>query len=212
MKLKYYLRGLGIGIIVTTLILMIAFSQYKNDISDAEIIKRAQALGMVMKEDSLFGKNTETEAEVGNTTSTEDMEQTESEFSSNTETIIETEQLTEIEQVTEVESETEQLSETETEAPTETERETETETENNSENVGNITGEVYHLVISPGALPRLICAELEENGVITDAASLRQYLTDVGFVKSISIGEYDIPYGASNEEVYQILKAGPLNR
>ena len=50
MKLKYYLRGLGIGIIVTTIILMIAFSRQKNNISDEEVIRRAEALGMVMQE------------------------------------------------------------------------------------------------------------------------------------------------------------------
>lgn len=50
MKLKYYLRGLGIGILVTTIILMIAFSGHKADISDEEIIARAKALGMVMTE------------------------------------------------------------------------------------------------------------------------------------------------------------------
>ena len=171
MKLKYYLRGLGIGIIVTTLILMIAFSQYKNDISDAEIIKRAEALGMVMKDDSLFGKNQNTEAQAS------------------TETPTETEM------------------QTETEAPTETETEV-TETTGNTENAGVALGETYHLVIAPGAVPRLICAELEENGVITDAAALRQYLSDVGYAKSIVTGEYDIPYGASNEEIYQILKSG----
>ena len=53
MKLKYYMRGLGIGIILTTLILMIG--NPKEKLSDDEIIKRAGELGMVMsqKEDKL---------------------------------------------------------------------------------------------------------------------------------------------------------------
>ena len=38
MKLKYYLRGLGIGMILTTFILMISFSGKK--MSDEEVIKR----------------------------------------------------------------------------------------------------------------------------------------------------------------------------
>ena len=50
MKLKYYLRGLGIGILVATVILIISFSGHKADLSDEEIIARAQALGMVMTE------------------------------------------------------------------------------------------------------------------------------------------------------------------
>lgn len=51
MKLKYYLRGLGIGIIVTTIILMISFSQRDNDVSDDYVIERAKELGMVMPEE-----------------------------------------------------------------------------------------------------------------------------------------------------------------
>lgn len=48
MKLKYYLRGLGIGIIVSTNILAIAFANHPQEMSDEEIIARARELGMVM--------------------------------------------------------------------------------------------------------------------------------------------------------------------
>lgn len=214
MKLKYYLRGLGIGIIVTTLILMLAFSQYKNEMSDAEIIKRAETLGMVMKEDKLFGNQA---TEMDTTSETEAASQTEltTEETQTSETELPTEAVTDA--VTETETETEEIVPTETEAPTElpveTEVSTESEVADSSQNAESETGDTYHLVIASGAIPRLICAELEENGVIADAASLRQYLTDVGFIKYITIGEYDIPYGSTNEEVYQILKAGsPLFR
>ena len=59
MKLKYYLRGLGIGIIVTTLVLMVAFSGKKEKLSDQEIMQRAEQLGMVMADEG----QTETESE-----------------------------------------------------------------------------------------------------------------------------------------------------
>lgn len=49
MKFKYYLRGAGIGIIVTTVILSAA-SLFQDNMSDAEIIQRAMDLGMVMEE------------------------------------------------------------------------------------------------------------------------------------------------------------------
>ncbi len=55
MKLKYYLRGLGIGIIITTIILMIGFSRKGSSLSDEEIIERASRLGMVMQEKSDAG-------------------------------------------------------------------------------------------------------------------------------------------------------------
>ena len=54
MKLKYYLRGIGIGIIMTTIILMIAFSIHKQQLlTDDEILKRAGELGMVMAQEGL---------------------------------------------------------------------------------------------------------------------------------------------------------------
>lgn len=51
MKFKYYLRGAGIGVIVATLILSIAFLMQDN-ISDEEVIRRAIKLGMVMEENT----------------------------------------------------------------------------------------------------------------------------------------------------------------
>ncbi len=189
MKLKYYLRGLGIGIIITTIVLMIAYSGRQTELTDAEIIARAESLGMVMKEDPLFSN-----AGVHKDTEEADSEGT-------------IEQNTEKETETEIEAETENVSESEIETEGETGLEAETvipETEVVP------SGETYRLVIPAGSYPRLICNELQDNGVIEDAASLRKYLADVGYATSISVGEYEIPYGATNAEVYQILKAGPL--
>lgn len=50
MKLKYYMRGLGLGIILTTLVLTIG--KPKDTLSNQQIIDRAETLGMVTKEDS----------------------------------------------------------------------------------------------------------------------------------------------------------------
>ncbi|MGN0365260.1 MAG: hypothetical protein ACI4E5_04880 [Suilimivivens sp.] len=53
MKLKYYLRGLGIGIMVTAVILSVAFGSRKETLSDREIMERATELGMVSESGSL---------------------------------------------------------------------------------------------------------------------------------------------------------------
>ncbi len=47
MKLKYYLRGMGIGIVLTAIVMGFALGGRKKAISDAEVIERAKALGMV---------------------------------------------------------------------------------------------------------------------------------------------------------------------
>lgn len=58
MKLKYYLRGLGLGVIFTTVVLAISFGIHGKDISDEEIVSRAEKLGMEMKESNpLFPEN-----------------------------------------------------------------------------------------------------------------------------------------------------------
>ncbi len=54
MKLRYYLRGLGVGIIVTAIIMNIAFSN-KQEMSDEEIKARAAELGMI--EDTVLAPN-----------------------------------------------------------------------------------------------------------------------------------------------------------
>lgn len=51
MKLKYYLRGLGIGIILTTLVFLVTKPEQK--LTEDEIKKRAAELGMTMERDPL---------------------------------------------------------------------------------------------------------------------------------------------------------------
>ena len=68
MRLKYFLRGLGAGILFTTIILTIAHNA-SDKMSDADIIARAKELGMV--QDTLFPV-TEKDTEDDKNNSTED--------------------------------------------------------------------------------------------------------------------------------------------
>ena len=54
MKLKYYLRGMGIGIILTAIVMGFALGGRKATLSDAEIIQRAKSLGMVDGENGVL--------------------------------------------------------------------------------------------------------------------------------------------------------------
>ncbi len=49
MKLRFYMRGLGIGIIITALILGIHFRGQSNGMTDEQVIERAKELGMEEK-------------------------------------------------------------------------------------------------------------------------------------------------------------------
>ena len=105
MKLKYYLRGLGIGILVTAAILTIVYHT-KGSMSDSQIKKRAAQLGMVMassEEDTLFAQTTEVMTTIAET------------------------QTTRAEETTTVEETTEAVTEAPTEKPTEKPTEAPTE-------------------------------------------------------------------------------------
>lgn len=61
MKLKYYLRGLGIGIVVTVFIMMAALGN-KQPMTDEEVMARAKELGMIENSvlKDIAGKDDET--------------------------------------------------------------------------------------------------------------------------------------------------------
>ena len=98
MKFKYYLKGLGMGIIFATLIMTVSGVIHNKELSDKEIIERAGKLGMVLpgsekesvvglfgnKEDSESGDDTETESD----SQRESESESESESSSETQTEI----------------------------------------------------------------------------------------------------------------------------
>ena len=190
MKLKYYLRGLGIGIIVTTILLMIAFALHKPTMSDADIIARAKQLGMVMPEDEEPLQDTETTA-VPETETAQIEEQT-TEAAANTE-----------EPVTADETENPESEMTDTEVATEV------SSEANEENNTAVNAAPYTLVVNRGDVCRIVCENLQANGVVDDAEAFRKFLGQKGFASSISVGSYSIPYGLDYEEIYQILKLGP---
>lgn len=191
MKLKYYLRGLGIGIIVTTILLMIAFALHKPTMSDVDIIARAKQLGMVMPEDEELLQDTET---------TESTEVT---------AVPETETAQIEEQTTEVATNIEEPVTAEETEMTDTEVATEVSSEANEENNTAVNAAPYTLVVNRGDVCRIVCENLQANGVVDDAEAFRKFLGQKGFASSISVGSYSIPYGLDYEEIYQILKLGP---
>ena len=191
MKLKYYLRGLGIGIIVTTIILVSCFSMQKPKMTDAQVIEKASQLGMIMPEqDSVVAAETET-------TEPEETQQKNEQQVAAEEAQQETEQQTEVpkEQATE---------ETQQDAPSE-------DTEN-AESEEPAQQEPFTLVVNRGDVCRTMCENLAANGVIDDSEGLRKYLSEVGYASFISAGTYQIPYHASYEEITNILKAGPMEQ
>ena len=192
MKLKYYLRGIGIGVIVATLVMTVSSGIHNNNLSDETIIKEAQKLGMIMPEnteskDDLWEKNTEENESVSELFSTEDLESTDNEVS--------TENL----QTTESETTDETVETTEDKDAKENEISTNT-TESESEEPDTVWITVED---TDGA--RHVALKLKSAGVIDDAADFRSYLKQNGYATVIRSGHFRIPMDATYEEICRII-------
>ena len=53
MKLKYYLRGLGLGVVLTAILMGVTLGRNNSKMTDEEIIRRAKQLGMLAAESTL---------------------------------------------------------------------------------------------------------------------------------------------------------------
>lgn len=186
MKLKYYLRGLGMGIIFATIVMTVSSVVHNNNLSEETIIKEAKKLGMIMPE-------TEEEAKGGLFSEKEETETV-------TDTEIQTQNTEEDTQVPDTESESSEVqsSETQDSEPESTEKKEPAVIQN-----GNVT--LIEISVYPGDNARQVAERLYENGLVEDSESFRLYLGETGYARSLSVGEYYIPVGATYEEICNIL-------
>lgn len=188
MKLKYYLRGLGIGILVTTVILSLAGVGRKN-MTDEEVVKRAKELGMV--ESTLL-------SDLPDQTKTDEVRPTEPETSLQPETS-EPEESASTPETPEAPEETPVAPEETAVAPEETPVSPE------DGNPDTPAGETVTLVIGRGESSTTVSKNLKKAGIVEDAAAFDRFLCNNGYDKKIITGTYEIPYGASEEEIAKII-------
>lgn len=186
MKLKYYLRGLGIGILVTALIMGFT-TRDSRPLTDAEIKAVAAELGMV-ESDSLRLADLQQDQTAEPAKEPEPTPEATPESSG--EPAKESETTPEPEAIPEVTPELTEEPETASEAATETTQE---------------SGTDISVTVSAGSGSRTVCNRLEEAGVITDAAEFDKYLCDQGYSKRICVGTFEIPADASWEEIAKII-------
>ena len=207
MRMRYYLRGLGIGIVVTALLMGFTKGGQKETLTDAEIVERAKSLGMVessVLSADLGDKEDISVNDISEADQQEVMPETETETADNTEQT-ETETTDNTEQSKpEVADDTEQ---TEPQTANNTEQskpDKETEADN-PEKVGTVTGNRYVVTIYSGDGSRTVANRLEEMGVIEDAAEFDRYLCQNGYDKRLTTGNHEINAGADEKEIAEAL-------
>ena len=209
MKIRYYLRGLGLGILFTSIFFLVSNGTSTQTMSDAEIKARAKELGMI--ESTVL-------AEISTKETVETLEEADTEAVSDKE--IETvEELsaeeveTQSSEAESVEEESSVIVEETSEEPSTTggealEEETLTEAESGidqpSENAATNTAPVS-IVVNRGEGSDTVSRRLAEAGLVADAHEYDRYLMANGYDKRIGAGEHVIPAGATWKEIAEIL-------
>lgn len=203
MKLKYYLRGLGIGMIVTALILGISFSNRQDQTSqimtDDQIRERAAELGMVDSSELTLAalQNSEkqpTEGTPEETTQTQEQNNIEAE----PETTVPAETQATVEPETTQEPEATAEPEPEKMAGPETTAEPEVTEAPQRTQTASIT-------IQRGDDSGSASRRLYEAGLVENAKAFDNYLCNNGYSRSINPGTYEIAPGTSEEEIAKII-------
>lgn len=192
MKKKYFVRGLGIGIMFGALIMLVAYmTSGKKTMSDEEVIARARELGMVKQSEYVLTPETNSDAI---TKPLEELVQESSGALATTETAKTTKETTE-------DKTTENTTETVTTEKTTTEKATTEKT--TTEKVDNSTNTT--ITISSGMSSEAIAAALANAGLVDDASKFNSFLVANGYDMKLETGSFSLASGMSYEEIAKIL-------
>ena len=200
MKLKYYLRGLGIGMAVTALILGISFSgrqgQEAQTLTDEQIRERASELGMVDSSELTL-------AALQN--SAQPQTTMEPEVTEESETMTEPEATAEPETATEPKATAEPEMTTKPEVTAEPEMTTKPEATKEPELITAPEQSQTTITIKKGSDSGSVSRVLYEAGLVENAKAFDNYLCNNGYSRSINPGIYEIAPGTSEEEIAKII-------
>lgn len=231
MKLRMYLRGLGLGMIVTALVLSFGVKSENKTMTDAEVRARAKELGMVEESEKLKDavskeavNGEEAAAEV--TDSANEDEPAEEVTEPNEVKADGTDKSEEPVEVKKPEATKDDVGKPEEvieEPIKESSPEEKVEDDKEAAEIDNKKEETkeavrdekkseddkskkpYSLKIERGYSSDRVAGILEDAGVIDNAAAFDRYLCSNGYDKRISVGSYQIPAGADYSTVAKLI-------
>ncbi len=213
MKLKYYLRGLGVGIVAMGLIMIITSLNHKQ-VSDEEVVQRARELGMefsttlnnmnkeeseVVEEETAQETTEAGQEAVKENAQAEVKEETkETETENNADAALESEDK-DAAQGNETEAvNTENNAEVTTD---ETSQDTTEETDGNSGTAADGTEEYVVLTISPGDGSDRLSVKAQELGLVESSSDFDTFLISNGYANRLRVGSYEVKVGSSYDEI-----------
>ena len=184
MRFKYYLRGLGLGIIVSTVILMISVQIHGGIMTDERAIARATELGMIIPEEE---------------------PQDERNSEQNTDWSDEEQEL----QNQELQNQAQQDQEQQEQAQQEREQRSQTSADGEDPDGDAETDEqeVIIFTVEDGEVCRTAAEKLVAFGLIEDVQEFRDFMRERDYDGLIREGTYEIPVGSDMETIAKIITA-----
>ena len=210
MRMKYYLRGMGIGIMGTVIIFMIALIFYKPNLSDAEVMKRAGELGMVMGEgsgtvaDAQNGDNAD-EGEVINFGDDDSDGVADSAVDSTVGTATSSTSTDKPSSATTTDPSPSSNADTGDSASAGSTGSDAATTGGNGSTGTSTSTKTTTLNIAGGDSSETVSQKLYNADLVRDADEFNSYLVEHGYDRTLQNGEFSIPDGASYEDISQII-------
>lgn len=216
MRLKYYLRGLGIGIVVTALVMGIILPKNTTSVmTDDEIRSRAKELGMVMEDDVLKPVQ---EADVkDNGKSNEVTKEEKAKKVDNTKKSDDTKKADDAKKIQDkakedVEAAKKEIKQSDTKKEDTKKEDTKKEDskkddtkKEDSKKTDSKKIEKISVNITAGSSSEDVAALLQKAGVIDDAKAFDAFLVKGGYDKKLSSGSVEVKTGMSYEEAAKAL-------
>lgn len=198
MRLKYYLRGLGLGIIFAVFIMMVGYRNHGSSMSDSQIIEKAKALGMVETEDSSGMKTDNKTDEKTDEKNDKKIDTSEPDTSTaDTSTAEDTQTGTD---------NTTDTANADTTAPSDAAvTDPATSDAAGADAAQPQQNTTFTITVGGGDTCRMIAERLQTAGIIDDAEKFRVYMGQKGVDQFIADGSHEIPYGASYDDIINIL-------
>ena len=220
MKIKYYLRGLGTGIVVTAILMALVAGGNKT-MTDEEIKSRAARLGMVAADHTLRGnaqesiETQESQESIETQESRESIETQESKESIETQESQESIETQESQESVETQESQESMETQESQESMETQESQESvENQGSQESSESVEvpetsmtndGGVISITIYRGNSSNVVAKYLADAGLVESASQYDTYLCRNGYDKCICVGDFEIPMGSTEEEIAKII-------
>lgn len=232
MNIKSYLKGIGVGIIVASLVLIIAGNM--NKMSDADVIKRAKELGMVeasaeiqntepvnaAKENTVAASDNSDAAT--NTTETSADDKTAQNISDTNNTNVKASDNSSINTTEDSKTNTSDISspnatedskanteQTSTDASADNKTDASSSEVNDdtsaSQNADITTGETVKVEVKSGMSSESVSLAVKNAGLVDNDTEFNKYLCENGYDKRLRVGTFDIPSGSDFETISKYL-------